>query len=234
MRLLRPLVALVLAATALLTVGASSAMACSAALTRDRLLDVAVPQATVIAEGWIESVNARADLPSGIEDRVGNDLFVPVEMVVRVAQIHKGAIITPLVFYGQATRRPGGDVGQRADGSLDFPGQSLCAWPDSDPTGAYALLVLERGRQDRLTTSGMSGTRAYSGPNDPRLAADRNDILRRIPSDASATLFDPARQQQTTPDILGAAAVAIPLMLIAGGAFAALYVLGRRSGDVRS
>src|SRR3712207_1675398 len=126
----RALAAVLLAFAALPTLGGGTAHACSPAVSLDVMLDRAVEQAPVVAEGWVEAIAPRVDLPSGIEDRYGGDLFVPVEMLVRVTQVHKGSVVNPLVIYGYAARRTDGHVGQRPDGSLEYPGTGSCLWPE--------------------------------------------------------------------------------------------------------
>jgi hypothetical protein len=223
----RGLAAVLLALMALMGPGGGTARACSPAVAPDVMVDRSVAQATVVAEGWIEAISPRVDLPSGIEDRYGSDLFVPVEMLVRVVHVHKGTVVNPLVFYGYAARRTDGYVGQRSDGSLEFPGLGSCLWPDSDPSGKYALLVLQRSRQDRLVVNALSGSAVFDSPADPALENERLLITRRIPEGATAELNSPGRVADSAPDFGRAVAVAIPLLVLAATGLLLLGWLGR-------
>ena len=225
----RVLAAILLALAALLALDGGPAWACSPAVAPELMVDRAVAQSAVIAEGWIEAISPRIDLPSGIEDRYGSDLFVPVEMLVRVIRVHKGTVVNPLVVYGHAARRTDGHVGQRPDGGLDFPGTGSCLWPDSDPSGKYALLVVQRSRQDRLVVNALSGTAVYDSPADPGLATERANVTRRIPEGMAAELNDPGRVADTAPDYGRAVLAAIPLSFMALAGPVLLSRFGRRA-----
>lgn len=224
----RALAVVLLALAAVSALGGGTAHACSPAVAPDMMLDRSVAQAPVVAEGWIEAITPRVDLPSGIEDRYGSDLFVPVEMLVRIVRVHKGTVVNPLVFYGYAARRTDGHVGQRPDGSLEFPGTGSCLWPDADPSGKYALLVLQRSRQDRLVANVLSGTALYSAPSDPALEGERVQVTRRIPDGTPAELNDPGRVADAAPDYGRAVLAAIPLTALALVGPLLLLRLGRR------
>ena len=223
----RALAAILLALAALPSLGGGTAYACSPAVSPELMLDRSVAQAMVVAEGWIEAMTPRVDLQSGIEDRYGSDLFVPVEMLVRVTRVHKGTVVNPLVFYGFAARRTDGLVGQRPDGSLEFPGTGSCLWPDSDPSGKYALLVLQRSRQNRLVVNPLNGSAVYDGPADPALDVERLQVTQRIPEGTPAELDDPGRVADAAPDYGRAALAAIPLSLLAAIGLLLLFGLGR-------
>lgn len=225
----RALAAILLALAGLPVGGGGTAHACSPAVAPDLMLNQSIAQATVVAEGWIEAISPRVDLPSGIEDRYGSDLFVPVEMLVRVIRVHKGTVVNPLVFYGYAARRTDGYVGQRPDGSLEFPGLGSCLWPDGDPSGKYALLVLQRSRQDRLVANALSGTAVYDSPADASLEGERVQVTRRIPSGTPAELNTAGHVADAAPDYGRAVLAAIPLTLLAVAGPLLLLHLGRRT-----
>ena len=225
----RVLAAVVLALATVSALGEGTAYACSPAVPLDQMLDRAVDQAPVVAEGWVEAITPRVDLSSGIEDRYGSDLFVPVEMLIRVTRVHKGTVVNPLVFYGYAARRTDGHVGQRSDGSLEFPGTGSCLWPDNDPSGKYALLVLQRSRQNRLVVNALSGSAVYDSVTDPAIETDRLRVTRRIPEGTAVELDDPGRVADAAPDFGRAAVAAIPLALLAATGLLLLFSLGRRA-----
>ena len=225
----RALAAVLLALVGLPVLGGGTAHACSPAVSLDLMLDRAVAQAPVVAEGWVEAITPRVDLPSGIEDRYGGDLFVPVEMLVRVTQVQKGSVVNPLVIYGYATRRTDGHVGQRPDGSLEFPGTGSCLWPESDPSGKFALLVVEKSRQNRLVVNPLSGSVVYDSPTDPAIETDRLRVTQRIPAGTETELSSVGRVVDSAPDYGRAALAAVPLGVLAATGLVVLFSLGRRA-----
>jgi hypothetical protein len=145
-------------------------------------------QATVIAEGWVERVSPRADLPSGFpvdpkNPKLSADPFVPVEVSLRVERFLKGGAPSPLTFVDPRSvpRAQDGSALRRPDGAIQFAGASgACGILDGDPTGKYALIVFTQGTDSRLAVNQTYGAAFDVGPDGPRVRALREHVLQRL------------------------------------------------------
>ena len=208
----------VLLAVTTLAVTATPTYACGDA----RLLDGNVDTAAVIVEGRVESATPRPELFSGLTAPKAStrDLFIPVELSVRVTRPFKGAVTDPFVSFARTERPLDGSVPRRADGSLRLAGGTGCAWPESDPTGDYVILLLTHGYGNRLVP--LSSSRTFTGPADAALAAHREAILARLPLETDARTLAAPLTPDARPDLLMGAIVGVPLMLMAAAAMTVL------------
>ena len=176
-------------------------------------------EAAAIAEGWVERVTLRPDLPS-ISD------FIPVEVTLRVERFLHGSAPNPLTFVDprSAVQRPGG--------SIIWAGASgACGILDADPTGQYALIVFGRGRDGELTVHRIAGAAFDRGPDAPRIERFRQYLTARLlpaPPNAGAGQGAGTSVQAPLPLRLG---LGLLLLTILGGTVALRRVLPHHTAN---
>lgn len=167
--------------------------------------------AAIIAEGWVEAVQFRFDLPSGVPiDPKGfgdtHDRFVPVEVSIRVDRWIRGQATNPLVFIERlgAGRHPDGSLVTWANGDILWGGPAnACQAVQSDPIGKYALALFARGADTVQPFERPARIWFFEGPQDPRFPDARQQVLSGL---------EPPNQ------IVSLAMVGIPIAISKGGA----------------
>lgn len=107
-----------------------------------------VLEAPFIAEGWIDKVTLRSDLPLSP--------YIPVELSMRTERVLKGLPTDRITFFDSASvlPGPGGQPLKRPDGAVQFSGASgACGILDEDVTGKYALMVFRQLQDGSLRTN---------------------------------------------------------------------------------
>ena len=138
-----------------------------------------LPPPDVVAEGWVERITARPDLPSG-----DLDSHMPAEVALRGARLLHGAAQLPLTFLDLGSVRR--DTFHSSDGSVTFSGAAgACGVLDRDETGRYVVVSLWRADDGRLHSNRLLGfvsVDAAQAGNDPRIGAARRAALRLLPA----------------------------------------------------
>lgn len=122
-------------------------------------------EAAVIAEGRVERVTVRPDLPAP------SNAFTPVEVTLRVERFLKGRAPNPLTFVDPRT------AFQRPDGRVQWGSGGACGILNVDPTGQYALIVFRQDADGRLTVNLLYGVAVGAGPDDPLVGWLRQRII---------------------------------------------------------
>ena len=110
-----------------------------------------VLKAPIIAEGWVDKITLRPDLP--------NSPYIPVEVSLQVERLVKGSAPPHIVFIDSASVLPGqgGQPLRRPDGTLQFNGGAgACGILDEDVTGKYALIVFLEGNGQTLRVNRLA------------------------------------------------------------------------------
>ena len=159
----------------------------------------------MIAEGWVDRVTLRPDLPGA------STAYTPVEITLRVERLLKGSAPNPLTFVDPRS------AVQLPDGTVLWGGASgACGILDADPTGQYALIVFRRDTESRLTVNRIDGASFGNGPDALRV----RELRQRITAQLRPGLPNTGR---------GGARVDAPLSWNVGIGLVALVVLGGTS-----
>ena len=148
--------------------------------------------AAVIAEGWVQQVTLRPDLPSRFpidpgDSKASGDPFVPVEVVLRIERFLKGSASNPVTFFDARSvyRALDGSPVRQFDGSVLFAGGSgACGILDADPSGQYALIVFGRDADGRLTVHRLYRAAFDDGPDGLRIQLLRQYLTQRLRPEA--------------------------------------------------